>query len=69
MQGCYSERLLKAFSKPEHFNRRTLFSWIYSIALNESLNLSKSKKRFDLLKMSGLRYGIRPKTPEQKRAW
>jgi RNA polymerase sigma-70 factor (ECF subfamily) len=39
---------LKAFQNLEHFNgKHRFFSWIYRIALNESINLSKSRRRFD----------------------
>ena len=39
---------LKAFQNLEHFNpKHRFFSWIYRIALNESINLSKSRGRFD----------------------
>jgi len=38
---------LKAFENLEQFDgNRRFFSWIYRIALNESINLSKSRKRF-----------------------
>lgn len=38
---------LKAFQNLEHFNgKHRFFSWLYRIALNESINLSKSRKRF-----------------------
>jgi RNA polymerase sigma-70 factor (ECF subfamily) len=39
---------LKAFQNLEHFNaKHRFFSWIYRIALNESINLSKRRRRFD----------------------
>ena len=39
---------LKAFQNLEHFDaKRRFFSWIYRIALNESINLCKSRRRFD----------------------
>lgn len=39
---------LKAFQNLEHFNaKHRFFSWIYRIALNESINLCKSRRRFD----------------------
>ena len=39
---------LKAFQNLEHFDsKHRFFSWIYRIALNESLNLSKTRRRFD----------------------
>lgn len=39
---------LKAFQNLEHFNaKHRFFSWLYRIALNESINLSKSRRRFD----------------------
>jgi RNA polymerase sigma-70 factor, ECF subfamily len=38
---------LKAFQNLEHFDaKHRFFSWIYRIALNESINLSKSRRRF-----------------------
>jgi RNA polymerase sigma-70 factor (ECF subfamily) len=40
---------LKAFQNLEHFDaKHRFFSWIYRIALNESINLSKSRRRFDV---------------------
>jgi RNA polymerase sigma-70 factor, ECF subfamily len=39
---------LKAFQNLESFDpKHRFFSWIYRIALNESINLSNSKRRFD----------------------
>jgi len=39
---------LKAFQNLEHFDGQyRFFSWIYRIAVNESINLSKSRRRFD----------------------
>ena len=39
---------LKAFQNLQHFDgKHRFFSWIYRIALNESINLSKSRRRFD----------------------
>lgn len=39
---------VKAFQNLEHFDaKHRFFSWIYRIALNEAINLSKSRKRFD----------------------
>jgi RNA polymerase sigma-70 factor (ECF subfamily) len=39
---------LKAFQNLAHFDaKHRFFSWIYRIALNESINLSKSRRRFD----------------------
>lgn len=39
---------LKAFENLDHFNgKHRFFSWIYRIALNESINLCKSRRRFD----------------------
>lgn len=39
---------LKAFENIEHFDgNHRFFSWIYRIALNESINLCKSKRRFE----------------------
>ena len=39
---------LKAFQHLEHFNaKHRFFSWIYRIALNESINLCKSRRRSD----------------------
>ena len=39
---------LKAFQNLEHFDaKHRFFSWIYRIALNESINLCKSRRRFD----------------------
>jgi len=39
---------LKAFQNLEHFDEKhRFFSWIYRIALNESINLCKSRRRFD----------------------
>lgn len=39
---------LKAFQNLEHFNgKHRFFSWLYRIALNESINLCKSRKRFN----------------------
>lgn len=39
---------LKAFQNLEHFNAKCrFFSWIYRIALNESINLYKSRRRFN----------------------
>lgn len=39
---------LKAFQNLEHFNaKHRFFSWIYRIALNESINLCKSRRRFN----------------------
>lgn len=39
---------LKAFENLEHFDpKHRFFSWIYRIALNESINLCKSRRRFE----------------------
>jgi RNA polymerase sigma-70 factor, ECF subfamily len=39
---------LKAFQNLEHFDaKHRFFSWIYRISLNESINLCKSRRRFD----------------------
>ena len=39
---------LKAFQNLEHFDaKRRFFSWIYRIALNESINLCKSRRRLE----------------------
>jgi RNA polymerase sigma-70 factor (ECF subfamily) len=39
---------LKAFGNLEHFDpKHRFFSWIYRIALNESFNLCKSRRRFE----------------------
>jgi RNA polymerase sigma-70 factor (ECF subfamily) len=39
---------LKAFQNLEQFDtRQRFFSWIYRIALNESINFCKSRRRFD----------------------
>ena len=39
---------LKAFQNLERFNgKHRFFSWIYRIALNESINLSKRRRRFN----------------------
>jgi len=39
---------LKAFQNLEHFDGQyRFFSWIYRIAVNESINLSKGRRRFD----------------------
>ena len=39
---------LKAFQNIEHFDaKHRFFSWIYRIALNESINLAKTRRRFD----------------------
>src|SRR5215472_8993385 len=39
---------LKAFENLEYFDpKHRFFSWIYRIALNESINLCKSRRRFE----------------------
>jgi len=39
---------LKAFQSLDHFDaKRRFFSWIYRIALNESINLCKSRRRLE----------------------
>lgn len=46
---------LKAFQNLEQFNaRHRFFSWVYRIALNESINLSKSRRRFNGAEDTGI---------------
>ncbi len=46
---------LKAFQNLKHFDaKHRFFSWIYRIALNESINLCKSRRRFEAAKDIGM---------------
>lgn len=55
---------IKAFERLESYNPKyKFFSWLYRIAINESLNLIKTKKRSEPLEMQQL---SAEKNPEQR---